>query len=90
LQTINQDPAKGQTKKEEKTMANKAKNLELAIRLSAELDEVEVDLFEPESGDVTQLQFPYSPGEHPEFDEAVGQAIYWWLEQMAEGEGGVR
>ena len=26
-----------------------------------------------------QYQFPYSPDEHPEFDERFGQEIYSWI-----------
>ena len=42
------------------------RTLELTIRLNK--DTFEVDVYEPETGDVKQMQFEYSPDEHPEFD----------------------
>lgn len=53
------------------------RNLEFIIRLNE--DDFEVDVYEPESGEVTQMQFPLSPDEHPEFDKAIGDEIYSWL-----------
>lgn len=54
-----------------------ARTLELTIRL--EDDHIEVDVYEPESGEVSQIQHPYSSDEHPEFDKDIGQEIYSWL-----------
>ena len=51
--------------------------LELTIRLNG--DDFEVDVYEPESGEVAQIQYPYSPDEHPEFDKAIGDEIYSWI-----------
>lgn len=51
--------------------------LELTIRVND--DNFEVDVYEPESGDVVQFQCPYSPDEHPEFDKAIGDEIYSWI-----------
>lgn len=51
--------------------------LELTIRLNE--DDFEVDVYEPESGEATQMQFPFSPDEHPEFDKAIGEEIYSWI-----------
>lgn len=39
----------------------------------------EVEVHEPESGEVTHLSHPYSFDEHPEFDMAIGAEIYSWL-----------
>jgi hypothetical protein len=56
--------------------------LELTIRLNG--DDFEVDVYEPESGEVAQIQYPYSPDEHPEFDKAIGDEIYSWISLWAE------
>ncbi len=61
------------------------RNLELTIRLNE--DTFEVDVYEPESGEVTQMQFPYSHDEHPEFDEKIGEEIYSWISLWADQEG---
>lgn len=53
------------------------RELELTIRLND--DDFEVDVYEPETGMVTQFQHPYSPDEHPEFDKSIGDEIYSWL-----------
>ena len=54
-----------------------SKNLELSIRINE--DDFEVDIYEPESGNIAQLQLPYSPDEHPEFDERIGREINTWV-----------
>ena len=59
--------------------------LELTIRLNE--DTFEVDVYEPETGDIAQMQFPYSPDEHPEFDEKIGEEIYSWISLRADQEG---
>lgn len=51
--------------------------LEITIRVND--DDFEVDVYEPESGEVAQYQHPYSPEEHPEFNEAIGNEIYSWI-----------
>lgn len=56
--------------------------LELTIRLNG--DDFEVDVYELESGEVAQIQYPYSPDEHPEFDKAIGDEIYSWISLWAE------
>ncbi len=57
------------------------KNLDLTIRIS-DNGYFEVDVYEPESGEVRQFQFPYSPDEHPEFDKTIGTEIYSWIELL--------
>lgn len=59
----------------EKEITNKI--LELTIRLNE--DTFEVDVYEPESGEIAQFQHPYSPDEHPEFDKTIGDEIYSWI-----------
>lgn len=60
------------------------RHLDLAIRIRG--GEVEVDVYEPESGDVSQIQLPLSFDKHPDFDEAIGQEIYSWLSLWSEEE----
>lgn len=54
------------------------RTLELTFRMK-ENRECEVDVYEPQSGECTTIPFPFSPDEHPEFDEALGNEIYSWL-----------
>ena len=56
--------------------------LELTIRLNE--DTFEVDVYEPETGDIAQMEFPYSPDEHPELNEQIGAEIYSWISLWAE------
>lgn len=53
------------------------RTLELTVRLNEE--DFEIDVYEPESGGCKQMQFPFSPDEHPEFNEQIGTEIYSWL-----------
>ena len=58
------------------------RNLELTIRMDN--DHVEIDVYEPESGECSQIDAPLSFDEHPEFDAAVGNEIYSWLSLWAD------
>ena len=58
------------------------KSLDLTIRMENEW--LEVDVFEPESGECSQFSFPLSFDEHPAFDEAIGTEIYSWLSLWAD------
>lgn len=53
------------------------RRLELTFRIDKE--HVEVDVYEPESGEVAQFEAPLSGDEHPEFDQKLGDEIYSWL-----------
>lgn len=57
-------------------------SLELTIRIEG--DNVAVDVYEPESGDITWFEFMLSPDEHPEFDDKIGNEIYSWLKLWAD------
>ena len=61
------------------------RTLELTIRLNA--DGFEVDVYEPESGEIKELQHPYMPDEHPDFDKSIGDEIYSWLSLWYDEEG---
>ncbi|WP_191396168.1 hypothetical protein [Flavonifractor sp. An306] len=53
------------------------RSLSLTIRMGE--DAFEIDIYEPESGEVTRISHPYSFDGHPEFDKAIGAEIYSWL-----------
>lgn len=53
------------------------RNLELTIRFDDY--HVEVDVYEPETGELSQLDYLLSFDEHPEFNQAIGNEIYAWL-----------
>lgn len=60
------------------------KNLELTIRLDDY--HIEVDVYEPETGEFSQLDYLLSFDEHPEFNQAIGDTIYEWLRRWKEDE----
>lgn len=60
------------------------KHFEMNVRLTN--GEIEIDLYEPESGEAEFQRFPYSPDEHPEFNEIIGNLLYMWLDPMADSE----
>lgn len=53
------------------------RNIDLTIRVNE--DGFEIAVYEPESGECSQKSFSFSPDEHPEFDEFIGNEIYSWL-----------
>lgn len=53
------------------------RRLELTFRIDEE--HVEVDVYEPESGEVAQFEAPLSVDEHTEFDQKLGEEICSWL-----------
>ena len=53
------------------------KTLELTIRYDA--DHFELDIYEPETGECSQMNCALSFDEHPEFNQAIGNEIYSWL-----------
>ena len=59
------------------------KTLQLTLRLN-ENGWFDVDVYEPESGSSLQLNHPYCPNEHPEFNEDIGDEIYSWLGIMVD------
>lgn len=58
-------------------MSNIERSLELTFRFCEEL--VEIDVYEPESGECNQFEVLLSFDEHPEFDKRLGDEIYSWL-----------
>jgi len=57
------------------------KSLEVVIRYWDDMFDVTIS--DSESGDCTTKTFPYSPDEHPEFDDAIGREIYWCVNELA-------
>ena len=64
------------------------RTLDLTIRFVDD-DWFEIDVYEPESGEVTQFSHPLSFDEHPEFDFTIGKEIYSWLSLWKEEEEGI-
>lgn len=47
----------------------------------------DIDLLESESGIVDHItDVPFSPDEHPEFNEAIGNFFYGWVSIMVDEE----
>lgn len=36
------------------------------------------------AGEIKQIDLPFSPDEHPEFDKQLGDEIYSWMSLMEE------
>lgn len=51
--------------------------LDLTIHLDG--NDLEIEIYEPESGETAHMRHPYSPDEHPEFDANIGNEIYSWI-----------
>lgn len=60
------------------------RSLSISIRMAD--GEITIGVHEPESGEYKELGFPFSPDEHPEFDAAIGNEIYSWLDCWADME----
>ena len=56
----------------------------LTLDLWIEDDNAMVEILEVETGDHVGIVIPYSPFEHPEFNERIGNELYSWLELMAD------
>lgn len=54
------------------------KNLNLSI-IALGKDDISIRIYEPESGEESFVQCQYSPDEHPEFNEDIGNELYSWL-----------
>lgn len=54
------------------------KNLNLSI-IALGKDDISIRIYEPESGEESFVQCQYSPDEHPEFNENIGNELYSWL-----------
>lgn len=54
------------------------KNLNLSL-IALGKDDISIRIYEPESGEESFVQCQYSPDEHPEFNEDIGNELYSWL-----------
>lgn len=57
----------------------------LTLRITGD-DDLEVYITEPQSGETDRFLFTYSPDEHPEFDQIIGNQLYEWLKMWQEEE----
>ena len=64
-------------------MEREQRRLELTIRLRDD-GYFDCDVYEPESGEISKIHHPFSPDEHPEFNESIGEEIYSWLKLWAD------
>ena len=60
----------------------KQRILDLTLRVGD--GRIEVDVYDNESGEIKQIDLPFSPDEHPVFDKQLGDEIYSWLSLMEE------
>lgn len=60
--------------------------LELDITTNTE-GEFFIRIAHPESGDDAVLAFEFSPDEHPDFNECIGNELYFWVENLMEANG---
>lgn len=60
------------------------RTLNLTIYLDDYNKDVTVDFQEPESGESSRIVTPFSPDEHPEFNERIGNEIYSWITLWAD------
>lgn len=58
-------------------MERETLTLNVTLRMDGEC--ITVDILEPESGDSSRVVTSYSPDEHPEFNERVGDELYCWI-----------
>ena len=59
------------------------KNLEIILQLNKD-GKMIVGVYEPESGVCCKIHNVFSPDEHPEFNDQIGNEIYSWLTLMAD------
>ena len=56
----------------------------LTVTLRIEDGNAVAEFLESETGESLTVAVPYSPDEHPEFNEQVGNELYSWLTMLAE------
>lgn len=60
------------------------KTMTLTLSTTGQFDELTVNFLEPESGEESRITVPYHPDKHPEFNERIGNEIYWWVNEYME------
>ena len=59
------------------------KTLTVTITTNEGIGTFDVDILEGESGIVDHIRdVPFSPDEHPKFNDAIGNEIYSWVQLM--------
>lgn len=53
----------------------------LTVILSMNDSTVTAEFYEPDTGDSSRVVVPYSPDEHSEFNDRVGNELYWWIDE---------
>ena len=71
------------TKKQVEAGLNNERTLNITLTALGN-DDYLVNVFEGESGDHVSKTICFSPDEHPEFNEWIGNEIYSWIEIMNE------
>lgn len=54
----------------------------LTVILSTNGQEITAEFYEPDTGDSSRVVVPYSPDCHPEFDDRVGNELYFWINEF--------
>lgn len=67
---------------------NSERSRTLTVTLHVEDGNAVAEFLEGETGERLSVVVPYSPDEHPEFNEAVGNELYSWLEMLMEEQDG--
>lgn len=63
-------------------MKSITRNLHLSITMAD--SEINVLITEPESGEQRSLSAPFSPDEHPLFNDQIGDELYSWFSLWAD------
>ena len=63
------------------------RTLTVTITTNPGIGTFDVDILEGESGIVDHIRdVPFTPDEHPQFNDAIGNEIYSWIQIMMEEE----
>lgn len=63
------------------------RTLTLTITTNKDIGTFDVDILEGESGIVDHIRdVPFSPEEHPVFNESIGNEVYGWVQIMMDEE----
>ena len=81
------EPIKEQEKPIVSETVNSERSRTLTVTLHVEDGNAVAEFLEGETGERLSVVVPYSPDEHPDFNEAVGNELYSWLELMMDEQG---
>ena len=60
----------------------------LTVILSKDNSTVTATIYDPNTGDDSCVIVRYSPDEHQEFNERVGNELYWYVDEYIKTHGG--